>query len=251
VAKKGARVFQTIAEYYEVLYDSAQRLAREGAVLCDVLERAPGRRVVDLACGTGPHARFFAERGAQVTAYDASAAMVAHAAERRPHPGVRYEQRDMREVTGGPWDMALCVGNSLCLLPTLEDIEKTLAETRKSLAPGGLLLIQVLNYEHPSMAEPSHRVVHKTLKDMEVTAVKSLVPHLDHTLLALAFYASSGGTYTSASETAVLLHVTMAGLCQIAQRSGFETCEIWGGYNRSPFDRASSSDLLCLFGRPR
>ena len=108
--------FHTIAEYYEVLSDSEARLRREGPFLAECLERAPGRRVLDVACGTGLHAEFFANLGAEVAALDLSAEMIAHARERRPHPAIHYAAGDMREPPTGPWDLAVCLGNSLSLL---------------------------------------------------------------------------------------------------------------------------------------
>ena len=64
--------FDYVAAYYEVLSDNAARPQREGQFLAECLEQAPGRRVLDIACGTGIHAEFLAGRGADVTAADAS-----------------------------------------------------------------------------------------------------------------------------------------------------------------------------------
>ncbi|HEX72981.1 MAG TPA: class I SAM-dependent methyltransferase, partial [Candidatus Hydrogenedentes bacterium] len=108
--------FERGAAYYEVFANSVKRLEREGPFLLERFRRAPGNRVLDLACGTGPHALFFAEYGGVVTAVDAGAGMIAFARRARPHPNIEYRVGDMRRVEGGPWDFALCLGNSLSLI---------------------------------------------------------------------------------------------------------------------------------------
>jgi trans-aconitate methyltransferase len=244
--KEGLRAFRSSAEYYEVLFDSAARLEREGPYLRSALERAPGRRVVDLACGTGPHALFFAEQGAEVTALDLSTEMIAHAAARRPHPAITYRAGDMRRPEGGPWDLAVCLGNSLCLLPTREEAALALGRWREHLAPGGLLLVQILNYAAAPMQEPSHRVVEKTSEQRQVVAVKSLVPHRDQTLLSLSFYAFSGAESVSVAESAVLLHLSREDLETLGDRAGFRTIEIYGGFDRRTYEPETSADLVVL-----
>ncbi len=67
--------FSTVADYYEVLTNSASRLAKEGPLLLRYLEKAEHQRVLDIACGTGLHALFLAENGAVVTAVDLSLEM--------------------------------------------------------------------------------------------------------------------------------------------------------------------------------
>ena len=188
----GLDAFRATAPYYEVLFDSAPRLEREGPCLLSVLERAPGQRVVDLATGTGPHALFFAENGAEVDAFDLSEEMIAHAQAQRPHDRIHYSQGDMRQPEGGPWDLAICLGNSLSLLPAYADVTATFASLRQRLAPEGLFLLQVLNYGLDSAQEPRHRVVTKEHDGAEIVAVKSLVPQEGRTLLSLAFFARKG-----------------------------------------------------------
>lgn len=241
--------FRTSAPYYEVLFDSAARLKREGPYIKEVYEAAPGPRAVDLACGTGVHAHFLAELGSEITALDLSPEMIAHAQEKRPHPGIHYRQGDMRDLSGGPWDLALCLGNSLSLLGTLDEVAETFAQLHGNLAPGGLFLVQILNYGHATALEPSHRVVRKSAGGVEVVAIKNLVPDGDRTLLSLSFYARSGAEYSSVAETAVLQHLTLDALTSVAARSGFEPPEAHGGYDRSPFDPRTSPDLICLFQR--
>ena len=242
--------FTSSAEFYEVLSDSAARLEREGPFLRECLGKAPGNRVVDLACGTGLHALFMAESGAEVTALDLSEEMVAHAAARRPHSAITFRQGDMTEVAGGPWDLALCLGNSLSLLPDMGAVEATLRAVHDSLSPGGVFALQVLNYRSAAAQKPRHRVETRKCGDTEVVAVKNLVSHGGCTLLSLNFYAFSGEGCTTVSEAAVLMHLTEEILTGLARSAGLEVIEAMGAFDGSPFDSDTSSDLICVLRKP-
>lgn len=241
--------FRSTAPLYDTLFDAEARTAREAPFFRDLLERAPGRRVADLACGTGFHARLLAEERADVDAFDLSAEMVAHAAKERPHPNIRYAQGDMRTPAEGAWDLILCVGNSLCLLPSKDDVSAMFRQVATRLRRGGLFLIQVLNYAQGAARSPRHTVHSKRCEGVEITAVKSLVPRGECTLLALSFLVQRREDRHTVSETAVLLHLDLDTLRAMALEAGLVVDAICGGYDGTPFDTAVSSDLIVVFRR--
>ena len=242
--------FDSSAAYYEVLSDSDARLAREGPLLIECLRRAPGTRAADLACGTGLHARFLADHGAQVAAIDLSPEMVAHARERRPHPAITYSVGDMRAIEGGPWDLAICLGNSLSLLRSLEEVDCAMKGVSCALTPGGIFLVQVVNYAATAAQQPRHRVERKRAGDAEIIAIKNLVPHDGRTLLSMTFYFALNGQYTSVSETAVLLNLTREQVLDSAKRAALRVGAVYGGFDRSEYDPDASPDLVCILEKP-
>jgi len=242
--------FDSVAAYYEMLSDNEARLEREGPFLRDCLERAPGGRVVDVACGTGLHAEFLAKLGAEVTGLDLSPEMIAHARTRRPHPNIQYRAGDMRDLRGGPWDLALCLGNSLSLLPALDDVETAFRSVIAALSPGGRFVIQILNYAAEANRKPRYRVDVKRREDVEVVAVKGLVPHANHTLLSLAFYAFGPGPAASVSEASVLMNITIEQVLLCAEHTGFRNAGTYGGFDLSEYHRDISADLIVVFDKP-
>ena len=238
--------FNSIAEYYELLSDSATRLEREGPLLVQWIESAPGSRVVDLACGTGLHAAFLAERGAEVSAFDLSEDMLAHARARRPHANVTYGVGDMRDLRGGPWDLALCLGNSLSLVGSRRDVATVLRSVHAALAPGGVFAVQLLNYASASAQQPRHRVEKRTKEGTELVAVKSLVPHGDRTLLSITFHVLSPDGYRSVSEAATLLNLSCDDMESAAETAGFDLISFLGGFDGAAYDPERSSDLLAV-----
>ncbi len=242
--------FQRIAQYYEVLANARERLRRESTLLRDALECAPGSRVLDLACGTGLHALWFAEQGAAVTATDVSDAMIAYARHHRPHEHITYEVRDMRTPPDGPWDLAVCLGNSLSLLTSEADVRAVFAKIARSLVRNGQFLIQILNYARPEVQEPRHRIEKGELPEGSLVAVKSLVPVGNVTFLSLGFFAeSTGGGFDTAAETAVLRHWSSETLASAARDASLAPLAFYGGFDGSDYDAQTSPDLIAVFSK--
>lgn len=128
------------------------RIAREAPLLLRLLDEAPERSVVDLGCGTGEHVAFFADRGARAVGIDSSETMVERAREHEVAGRGRFvhgEVAEARRLLGREpaFGMAVCLGNVLPHLTEQPALEAFLAGGVDVLLPGGILLVQVLNYE--------------------------------------------------------------------------------------------------------
>ncbi|MCP4640756.1 MAG: class I SAM-dependent methyltransferase [bacterium] len=241
--------FRETAALYDVLARKAGRIEREGPFLTWCLEQAPGNRVADLACGTGLHAQFLAERGAEVAAFDLSEEMIAYASQARAHPRIDYRTGDMREIQGGPWDLLLCLGNSLSLLSNAADLTAFFEGAAKNVELGGVLVTQSLNYAADKAQKPRHRTEEATEAGANIVAVKSLVPHGDVTYLTLNFFVEEEGDVRTVAESAVLRHWTPEDLKTAAHQAGLEPMGVFGSYDRSAFDPAQSGDIVAVFRR--
>jgi len=107
-----------------------------------------GGSVLDVACGRGRHARWFAALGHRVTALDRSAEALAAIG----LPAERCETV-LADIEGGPWPLpgrqfdALVVTNYLWrpLMPTL----------LASIAPGGVLIYETFAAGNETVGKPS------------------------------------------------------------------------------------------------
>lgn len=106
--------------------------------------RPRGSRVLDLACGTGSSFLPLCDRGYDVSACDASAAMLSRARSRLGRRRARLFQADMRRVpTVGSFDLVLCLDDSVNHLLSGEDVSSTFAHVRANLAPDGVFVFDV------------------------------------------------------------------------------------------------------------
>ena len=96
-----------------------ERIEREWPFLRRAL--GPRGRLLDLGCGTGEHSRFLAAQGFEVVGIDASPTMIAKATDTPVPANLRFIEGDISEVAtlvDGPFDGAICLGNTL---PHLQD----------------------------------------------------------------------------------------------------------------------------------
>jgi SAM-dependent methyltransferase len=136
--------YEALAPAYDVLtadYDHAAWLsAIERVAIAHGLE---GRRVLDVACGTGKSFLPLLERGYDVTACDISEAMLRVA---RAKVGSRASLRrlDMRALPAlGRFDLVTCLDDALNYLPDERALAQALTGMRANLAPGGVLVFDV------------------------------------------------------------------------------------------------------------
>jgi ubiquinone/menaquinone biosynthesis C-methylase UbiE len=107
----------------------------------------PGRRLLDVACGTGKSFIPMLEKGWEVTACDISPKMVAIA---RGKVGDRaaLSVADMRDLpVFGEFDLVLCLDDAVNYLLSTEELEQALTGMRRNLGPGGLLMFDVNTLE--------------------------------------------------------------------------------------------------------
>jgi SAM-dependent methyltransferase len=99
-----------------------------------------GRRLLDVACGTGKSFMPFLERGYEVTACDISPAMVALAAA-KAGDRARLEVCDMRTLPRlGAFDLVCCLDDAINYVHSADELEATFAGVARNLAAGGVLV---------------------------------------------------------------------------------------------------------------
>jgi len=124
---------------------TTERTEAEVAYLADVLARhAPGKRVLDLGCGSGRHAIGLARRGFDVVGVDVSEYALARARAAAAEAGVRIGLRRADLLGAGGWklpraDAAVCV--QAFGWGTDADQLRLLRTVRRLLPPDGVLVL--------------------------------------------------------------------------------------------------------------
>jgi SAM-dependent methyltransferase len=132
----------TAPRLYEIAFDMNRKGEVDFLVHCfKRYARGPVRRVLDIACGTGPHLIRLADRGYAMAGLDLSPANVEFLRERLAAKGQRAELvvGDMTDFRlRRPVDVALCMQDSQGHLLTNEQLIAHLRAVGRALRRGGL-----------------------------------------------------------------------------------------------------------------
>ena len=128
------------------------RITREAPFLLSLCDRTPERSVIDVGCGTGEHVAFFAAADVRAVGLDRSESMIRAAKDHEEAGKGRFVLGDAMEARAAlgdepPFGLATCLGNMLPHIAEDADLARFLASLHEVLLTGGLLVIQLLNYE--------------------------------------------------------------------------------------------------------
>ncbi len=142
-------MYHNLAPYYDYIFPAGEKQLQ---FFQEEFERQGVKSVLDLACGTGNYSLQFARWGLDVVGIDYEEEMIKYAkqkAARQNIDNVKFMVGDMRSLPDmPPFDAVICIGNSLVHLLTDEDLSAGLKEMYRLCKAGGLLVIQILNYNY-------------------------------------------------------------------------------------------------------
>lgn len=134
------------ADYLTMLGDFDAQVRADKGLFCGFdLECDTGRdRALDLGAGPGTHSVALAGLGYQVTAVDLSKDLLGELKRRCHGLNVQTIESDMRVLRGRVmpgFALAVCLGDTLSHLPSLDDVDLFLKEVWAMLSAGGQLLL--------------------------------------------------------------------------------------------------------------
>jgi SAM-dependent methyltransferase len=142
-AGSSAGDYDAFAPYYDAFTaDSNYEVWTEHVLRVAHRHGLRGRRLLDLACGTGKSFLPFRKRGFAVTACDVSSGMLAQAA--RKAPDVRLVHADMRSLARlGSFDLISCFDDSLNYLLEETELASAFRSMAANLSRNGIALFDL------------------------------------------------------------------------------------------------------------
>jgi glycine/sarcosine N-methyltransferase len=240
-------MFPIQSDIYDAMIDWPKRLAHEGPFYRRLFEQYQVNCVLDAACGTGRHAAMFPSWGFRVEAADLSPAMIDRAKTRFGEPkGLRWTVRgfDQPIAPAEPFDAVVCVGNSLPLAPDAATVERAIREMLSAIRPGGLLVAHALNLwrlaDGPCVWQKCQRAA---LPQGEVLIVKGVHRCGPRGYVEL-IVADPRGERPMQTESTAFLGLESEALDTMARAAGADEIRFFGGYQRQPYNRRESIDLV-------
>ncbi len=257
-------IFEKFAASFPLVSDESKRWAGEGPLIAELARSAGERkgRVLDLACGSGFHARHLAMDGFAVTGVELSAAAIEAG---RSLPGgekVDWVEGDITRPVDGEYDLVLLVGNTLSLFEEQVLLERTMDTASRALVPRAVLLVHVIDYDylrnHPVRIEREGNldcgpvVFEKRIDADDDGAVITITvaTHMDSGLLSSG---SAGARPKAGPHTdRATQHLHQWGvpfLREMASRFGLGIREEFGGMDRTARTPARTKDVVLVFER--
>jgi ubiquinone/menaquinone biosynthesis C-methylase UbiE len=169
-------MFTEPAELYDAIYFSFKDYGAEAASIAARIraEHPSAHTVLDVACGTGEHARLLAtEHRFAVDGIDLNADFLRLA--RQKHPAGRFYEADMREFDlPHRYDAVICMFSSIGYVKTLPQVERTLRTFKRHLAPNGVVIVEPW-FSPDVMKTGSHSVRTATANGISVERTGTIV----------------------------------------------------------------------------
>lgn len=135
-------MFSKTARFYDKIYSFKDYRGEVERLIAIVREhlRSGGRRLLDVACGTGLHIEYLKEHF-DVEGLDINPELLELARQR--NPGIPFHRGDMIDFDlGQMFDVVTCLFSSIGYVKTLDNVERAAGCMARHLTPGGLLLIE-------------------------------------------------------------------------------------------------------------
>lgn len=239
-----ASFFDALAADYDTMTDIGARLVRERPFFHVFVDRYDVRTAIDLGTGTGVHAILLAQLGVRMTAVDISDEMlrIARLNASRYRVRLRTVRADVagvRDLVVGSFDAAVCLGNTLVHVHRTEDLDQAAQGLRRLVRRGGVVVVQVLNYEKVPL---DCEVVLSRRERDGATFERSYRPN--GALLEFRTTVRRGPR----TEVHSVLHRPWRSddLVGALRRAGFGGIERYGGIDLKPFDARASTDLFLI-----
>ena len=227
------KFYSPITDYYSEIfpYDAAQLafIEREVGAL-------PGKTILDVGCATGELSYHLALKGANITAIDLSNSLLSKAKASRPHERITYRWANMlhtaRLFGRSKFDSVVCFGNTLVHLMNPMQMRDFFSGVLTVLKPGGVFLLQILNYDEIFKEKPATLPLIETenlLFERKYQYEEGTREILFDTKLTLK---GSGATIENQTE---LLGIGSSDLTLLMDVAGLKDIQLYGGFDGRPF----------------
>ncbi len=247
-----AGFYDRLSADYDTMTGFEQRFVRERPFIKLLVDRHRIGSAVDAGTGTGFHAILLARLGVNVTALDLSSSMIAalraHADEEKLKITTAVGSfDDLPVLVRHPQDAVFSMGNTLAHIADAAALASTLTAFRQVLRPGGIMVLQLLNYKRILSARE------RVLADKTENGIRFV-----------RWYAYEGsrirfnitvervdGSAPAETRSVALTPFTDDELCAATRQAGFGDIHTHGSIAFEPYEEERSRDAVILARVPQ
>jgi glycine/sarcosine N-methyltransferase len=238
--------YDQIADSYDEMTNLDSRMDNIRSFIDRIKTRYELTSAVDVACGIGRHAVVMSQMGIRAVGADMSAAMLQKAQAFAKQAGVQTQwincpMQELSQHIKEKFDIVLCLGNSLPHILSQDDLDKTISGFAQILRPGGILLIQLLNY-HRILKDKKRIVAVTRNNNNEYIRFYDFLPELlQFNLLRIKWEGTKSKHILSST---ILFPYAFAILQRVLQEHKFSTINTYSDLDFNRFDEDNSPNLV-------
>jgi SAM-dependent methyltransferase len=241
-----ALFYDLLSTDYDRMTDFANRYGREKSFFESLVQQYNIRKALDAGCGTGFHSLLLSQLGVDVTAVDISNEMLRQV---RQHGGEMNRDiktrnlkfTDLKKEIKTTFDAVFCLGNSLAHLHSQKELKTTIDNFYAVLNPGGILVLQVLNYDR--ILKMRDRII--SVKEFGGKLFIRFYDFLPQNIIFNILTIDKGAaTPNRRLQSIEIRPVRAKELITALRQTGFTTINTYGSIRRDNFSSATSTDLL-------
>lgn len=250
IAEIGA-FYDALAPDYDQMTGMTRRFVRERPFFRLLVERYRLHSALDAGSGTGFHSLLLSQLGVKVTAVDLSQEMLDRLTAHAGEMGLRVETLcgdflGLEFAPAGRFDAIFSMGNTLPHLLTDDALRLALANFHRLLQPGGMVFIQLLNYDR--ILRNRERV--QSVRELGPRKFVRFYEYEEGTVLFnLLTIDSDGGESRQKLESIPLRPLLSEELKRSLEEAGFEDVTEYGAVTLEQYDPETSTDLFVIARR--
>lgn len=240
--------YDSIAPEYDAMTNFQKRFVQEKPFFNLLVQKYGIKSALDAGAGTGFHSLLLAQLGVKVTSVDSSAEMLkrarAHAREMDLDIATyRADFRNLQKEVPGTFDAVISMGNSLAHLLSAGELRTALRNFLLKLNAGGMLFLQMLNYERILARRESIQSVKESDGMTFIRYYDFRGALVNFNILRLE---KKNGIIEHALHSTLLRPVTKNEILSLLADAGFVKMKIAGSISMDEFQPMKSKDLVVL-----
>ncbi len=226
-------MYHDFSEYYDQIFPKSNATL---SFLRKLYQSSP--YLLDMGCATGAYAADLASNHI-VDAWDLDSEMISKAKMIYPtSSSLRFRQANMLDLDSlEVYDGIYCIGNTLVHLEDELAIKLMLGKIYDALKPGGIVCIQIINYD---------RIMNRNLSGLATIHSGELAFERRYVQkgIHLAFQTTLKSNETIFESEVMLYPIRQHTLFQLMNEIGFSEIRSYGSFDESPFVHDDSIPLI-------
>jgi glycine/sarcosine N-methyltransferase len=243
-----AQFYNALATDYNTMTNATRRLEDERQVFAGLLQRLNIHRALEVGCGTGTQSFVLAHLGVEMAGSDISEGMIAQARTDADKMGltVPFFSEDCStemHTPEQPYDAVFAIGNTLAHITEDDAMARTLANFRARLAPEGMVIVQLLNYER--LLQRQERIIN-IRRNENRTYIRFYDFHTEHLIFNILTITDTNGKITHDLQSTRHTPWQRDALMDLAKPCGFSEMVTYGNLHGDPYEPQGSSNLVLV-----